>query len=359
MNNLDKCNIEGGKCTELFSLSSKTIYSLRLPLTIMVVFIHSFGQPSMEYSVNWNLLNGIDVYNIIRIFCSHVISRIAVPSFFLISGYLFFIKTNFFGWSFYRKQWVKRVHTLLIPYLIWNVIFVVWNSLLYIWGVLFKGRSISEMYEYLQSICTWRIFWDINSWGGGLVNILGQETVEHTGPVALQLWFLRDLMLVVLVSPLICWLIRKIKGIFIFFLGIVWILEIRMGISQMFITASFFFSLGAYFAIFKKDFAMVFKELNYITLPLWIVLMAICVYYDGDNTQVGFFFFNPMVLSGVSAVIGITALILSKENKNKCCLGNEIIRFAADNSFYIYVSHGFLGLFLANKCIGVLDNIFL
>ncbi len=333
------------------TLTSKTISALRLPLAVMVVFIHSFGLPAENYNVNWELLTGFDIYNIIRIACSHVISQIAVPTFFLFSGYLFFVKASSFDWSFYKKQWKKRVYTLLIPYVLWNIIPIIWSSLLRIAAIFIKGRPISWLFEYWESILTWRIFWDFNTWGGGRHNLLGQITTESTGPLSIPLWFLRDLIIVVLFAPLICWLIRKTKGGIILLLGIIWLLKINVIISPMLITTSFFFSIGCYFALYKREFACFFQKYNAITLPLWLLLIIASIYFDGANTDTGLLCYTPMVLCGVCAAIGTTAYIISKRG-NKPNKEHKIYDFAARNTFFIYVSHGIFGLTISGILLG-------
>lgn len=73
-------------------LQSQTIDWLRFPLAVAVVFIHSFG--IKEYtlpSLNISSLTGMDVYNLIRICFSNVLTHVAVPTFYLISGFLFFL----------------------------------------------------------------------------------------------------------------------------------------------------------------------------------------------------------------------------------------------------------------------------
>lgn len=79
-------------------LQSRTIEWLRFPLVVAVVFIHSFGEPK-EYVLplqNISTFSGVDIYNLTRICFSHVLTHIAVPVFFVISGYLFFYNVKEF-----------------------------------------------------------------------------------------------------------------------------------------------------------------------------------------------------------------------------------------------------------------------
>lgn len=76
------------------------ITDLRLPLAVMVVFIHAFGNLVYVVPYEWMGRGQLDaavgsssvgsaVYDALRIFGSHVVTHIAVPTFFVISGYLF------------------------------------------------------------------------------------------------------------------------------------------------------------------------------------------------------------------------------------------------------------------------------
>ena len=86
-------------------LQSQVIDWLKFPLSIAVVFIHAFNWPStyVPFSANLSSFNGMDFYNLVRSAISHSIAHVAVPIFFLIAGFLFFLKisafNSFTGWK--------------------------------------------------------------------------------------------------------------------------------------------------------------------------------------------------------------------------------------------------------------------
>ena len=103
-------------------LQSKTISFLRFPLIVGVVFIH-FNLVKMGLSAHGvNYCAGYPdwFYHLIRFF-SEVLPSMAVPMFFLFSGYLFFYRTDFDG-VIYKTKLRKRINTLLIPFVLWNVV---------------------------------------------------------------------------------------------------------------------------------------------------------------------------------------------------------------------------------------------
>ena len=75
---------------------SEIIKDIRFPLTFIVVMQHCMG--SVYYDFEWTNLSGSDIYNIIKILLSGSFAAIAVPAFFLISGFLFFNKIINFYW---------------------------------------------------------------------------------------------------------------------------------------------------------------------------------------------------------------------------------------------------------------------
>ena len=100
---------------------------LRFPLAILVVFVHGFGAEIDVSELHASGLTGLALYDYIRLFFSVVIARSAVPLFFIISGYLLFLKVDDYSKSVYMAKLKKRWHSLVIPYLLWLVLFILWN----------------------------------------------------------------------------------------------------------------------------------------------------------------------------------------------------------------------------------------
>ena len=102
------------------ALQSKTIDYLRFPMALAVVFIHSPGDVPMS-PVHYDAFTWPDFYNLLRIVFSHVLTHIAVPVFYVISGYLYFLNVKQWSKSEYKRKSRSRLYTLVIPYLLWNV----------------------------------------------------------------------------------------------------------------------------------------------------------------------------------------------------------------------------------------------
>lgn len=160
-------------------LSSKltVLYTL---LIIMVVYIHNYYLEGREYALTSFLQN----------FISNGICRVANCLFFSISGYLF--ARNVETMKAIIKKAFKRIRTLLLPYIIWNIIFVLWYVVLELLPGLSQfnnSHGIISIYlnsSFLQNL--YRLFWT---------------------PAAFQLWFVRDLLIMFAFSPIIYWITKK------------------------------------------------------------------------------------------------------------------------------------------------------
>lgn len=172
------------------NLSSR-IRNLSFLLVVQVVFIHAYYQVWHENPSGLNKLNFFIQYLVSQELC-----RIAVPLFFIISGYLFFADcTADLGW--FIVKWKRRIKTLLIPYLLWSIIglisyFVMQNTS---WATRFFTRKLLKDYTIFELIAT--LLWS---------------------PVPYQLWFLRYLILYVLLTPLIYLICKKCDGVLVFLL---------------------------------------------------------------------------------------------------------------------------------------------
>lgn len=100
---------------------------LQFPLAILVVFVHGFGADIDVSELHASGLTGLAVYDYIRLFFSVVIARSAVPIFFIISGYLLFLKVEEYNKTVYISKLRKRWHSLVIPYFSWIVLFILWT----------------------------------------------------------------------------------------------------------------------------------------------------------------------------------------------------------------------------------------
>lgn len=152
---------------------------LSLISIIFVLYIHSRFQP--------NEIMGMAYYDKIQLFTSEMIGRCAVPLFYLISGYLFFMKVPDGVKSIGRKI-RKRIKSLLIPYFIGCVFFVIFYSFVALlpWtsNLINSSSSIMPLFQKPYSIILISIFYD------GVLDILA---LSNYGSCVIWYWLLRHL----------------------------------------------------------------------------------------------------------------------------------------------------------------------
>lgn len=156
---------------------------LRFPLAILVVFVHSFGADIDVSELHTSGLTGLAVYDYIRLFFSVVIARSAVPIFFIISGYLLFLKVEVYNKTVYISKLRKRWHSLVIPYFSWIVLLILWTLMFKVGGILLHGKPWTGILDYFQTNGYLRMLWDSSVWEER-TTWLGIVT-HNSGPVLL------------------------------------------------------------------------------------------------------------------------------------------------------------------------------
>jgi len=296
-------------------LLSKTITFMRFPLIVLVVAIHVFNiYPAGDYPGS---VAG-DTY----LFLRNGIARCAVPLFFAISGYLFFLKVpregGFTGMA-YRSRVKKRVVTLLIPYLLWNLpilFFCLKNHL---------GNG----------------FWEHLGCGFGLLPLEGTNSFEPSVPYDSPLWYVRDLFVMALLSPIVFLMVRNRYAGAVILSGLAvafccqWIPQ-YMCLSA---TSVLFFSFGAYVAVQRlyNHIPVVTKPSCsplWLLYPLWVVLILLDIHGSGDG-----YYSTPW--HGIQIIVGcvtvtITCYLLSSRK------GLMIPAGLGGSVFFIFCFHYYL-----------------
>ena len=199
--------MKNGNVSPQSSILSQTITFLRLPLIVAVVYIHTNpGVSAFGYDFPASG-TGLPVYRLFQYVITEELARIAVPLFFFISGFLFFYRSGF-STRIYGQKLRKRARTLLVPYVLWNAAFflVMFCAQAFLHVSPDKYPAIEE-FGWLDWL---NIFWSYN---GGM-------------PASYQFWFVRDLMVAVLLSPVLYFIVKHLKAFGVFALGVLWLFGI-------------------------------------------------------------------------------------------------------------------------------------
>lgn len=187
---------------------------------IGVLMIHTTYLESKQWFWLWFIQRSISTF-----------SNFAVPFFFLISGFFFFIKTSDF--KSILKNIKKRFRTLLIPYVFWCIFFFI---VIYIFSLIYTPE-----YNYFFLIREKRYF-DFLSYC-------------FFTPAAFHLWYIRDLLIIVLISPYIYISLSYYPNLTLLLSYLLFgLCEIVPFISW----GLWWFILGGYFAVLRRlPFAMI------------------------------------------------------------------------------------------------------
>jgi surface polysaccharide O-acyltransferase-like enzyme len=247
-----------------------------------------------------------------RNFISQGIARIAVPLFFLMSGYLFFAG---FEWSkeSYVLKLKSRTKTLLIPFLFWNITTLIVIALaqsIPTTKIFFSGNN--------QLITTFSVFDYFNAIIGFTRN-----------PIAYQFWFIRDLIILVLLAPLINVVIRFAPLPFLGLVLFYWLIG-GWPVSALSSEALLFYFVGAYLGSTNKS---IFYLDNFGPMAVGLYLAVVIV----DTITINHLF-NPY-LHKIGVVLGVSsALFSSKLVAQKEKLKLSIVRLSGV-SFFVYAVH--------------------
>ena len=281
---------------------SHRITTMKLLCAVLVVFTHC------------QFVGNGAVHHWLREFVMYGICRIAVPFFFTVSGY--FLAAHIGEPKWWRSAIQKRFWSLIVPYVVWCGLFIVVSYMI----LSAQGRLVLSPVAILKDI------------GFDL----------RCPPLLVPLWYVRALLILILLSPLLGKLIMKSKVIALFYLlSLGWVCFIyrpysdcghsswyclfNYGIS---LEGLLYFSIGVYLNKYPiGEPARMTALLSLISGVLLFVTRAwllIHTEYQWLACQIGFFAI-PFLLFGVFSLLP----------------SFQTTRFIEKASFPVYVSHLF------------------
>lgn len=300
-------------------MKSKTIDLLRFPLTILVIWIHA--QYTNDILFDNPITHGCCIV------LGKVIGRLAVPTFFIISGYLFFLGD--FNTQTYQNKIIKRIKTLFIPFIIWNALAILFLYLLQVNNIVSGSKSVTDYawYDYLYSF-----------YAGGLIDGKNLFATHYTANVSM--WFIRDLICMCLISPVFYYLLNHFHKTVLIGFGLCWIFCVP-SIPGFTWTAILFFAIGAAISIQKKNIEnelCKYQPLMKYLFIGWIIFSGIAVYTYLQQRQYVLQLFNLSIVLGVPFLL-LFAKYLNKRNKH-------FPQYITNATFFIYAAHIFIIMIL-------------
>jgi fucose 4-O-acetylase-like acetyltransferase len=316
-------------------LQSDVIAFLRFPLIVGVVFVHNIGTTvPMPGGVTFGAAGNLPVFD----FCSRLIPLmlVRVPLFFFISGFLFFRNIDGFSKHNYLQKLKNRGRTLLIPYLFW---------ILAVLLVYYIARHTPVLAAWFNGTVEYNFQYVLESlWG------MRNETSSFYYPFVTQFWFIRDLMVAAVLTPVIYIYIKKTGVYGVALLGALWFSNCWFhfidthGLS---IVVVFFFTAGAWFGIHKRTFVDDMGKVKHWAYALYPLLVAADMLIKEHAANP--FIHNAGVLAGIVFWVSVAAHLLKTGKVG-------VNRFLVSAAFFLFAVHEPLLLSKIHKVIYVIFN---
>jgi len=315
---------------------SERITSLRFLLMCLVVFLHV----QTEDGYNGNICLYVQ-----KIFTA--CSSDAVNIFFLISSYLLFLKGDR-----YPVMLKKKMKNVILPYFLWPASFLFFVKILpkLIASIFFPDRLDNPWIFYTSDWTFVDYFRFFFFYAGKL---------QH--PYWLQFWFLRQLIFMIIISPLIYFLARKTAVEFLialFVIAVGAIPAINDVALYIVFTPLLFFYMGALCAIYNFSFFSIADKVKWwsliVSFSVGFVLLNILKMNLGWTFLVFYMFIKCLIL------LKFSSFLVQKNEKD--LVGTKvfsILKNLSGYSFFLYAIHlhilnPFLS-FLYKKCFTI-DN---
>ena len=260
---------------------SKRIQIWRLWMALLVLFAHAHNGAVYvsEGTANMVVPGWLEFFEYIT---TTIIARCSTPAFSLISAVLLYRRP--FSWS---KNVVRKFRSIMVP------LFLLTSFWVALYAV---GPFIPGLRSFFSSATTRVWEWTPEQWMGAYIG----WTEVHSMPTLLYpLWFLRDLMLMHLIAPVIKWVIDRIPKLFFCVLVVLLVMPTDSdfhyhAVHQIFI----FFCLGYY--VVKYDLHL--SDLDKIP---WAVTAIIYILTIAGGYLAKDYYYEVSAVRGIPNVAGM------------------------------------------------------
>lgn len=284
--------------------SFERLAAIRLPLIVLVICYHNEsggqfianlqGSPVLQYVVNL-IANGL--------------GGIRVPVFFLIAGYVFF-RNHEAGLRWFAEKIYSRVRSVLLPLILWSVFWLV---------VIALAQELPFMAKFFGG----KSPWSAPVAGFSALRIFQAVLGETPHLFLYHLWFLRDLFILVLLTPLIYQAIRWTQGWVSVFLLLAWGAGLENGLVSR--DALFFFFMGCQLSMTRRSIFLA-DGLGPAAILCWLGLRLLGGELSAAVDKV-------WILCGVLATLYLSGCLAAAPRLA------AFLRRSSRYSFFIFVAH--------------------
>ncbi len=286
---------------------SSRINLMRIVLISGIIFVH------IPFDTRTSPFNGAyGLFDWLRVFLRDSLFRVGVPCLSAISGYLLFRQgTTSLD---YGKIIRRKTKTVILPFMLWNSAFFVSVLILQYYGI-----------------------------GDGYLPDLSEST-PHTlstllfaidgAPINLPLYFLRDLFVCILLSPILAFLISRAPLLTLAFLLLIAAWPVSIGIVLR-NSILFSFSFGIYLSLYRVDVTAMDRYVALIG-PGFIALAALlatAAYVEGPGLPLWLEVCrNLMVIVGIPGFWALSSIFI-------CSRMGQRLAETGSLSFWIFCAH--------------------
>ncbi|GAB4327302.1 MAG: acyltransferase [Flammeovirgaceae bacterium] len=332
---------------------------------LLLVYVHGYNL-NERYLHAASFVNEHLTFNtFIQYFLANGIFRFRIPMLFIISGFLFALHDQ----KPYKERTVKRLKTLLLPYLLWSAI-----------GMLFVFSL--EQFPYTLNLVKQTPFWPYPEKLIQDYNFDEFMTKWILYPLPFQLWFIRVLLIYNILYPVIKWAVMKgIKKIILGFISFVFIIGLlgHLAYSQQIeilqtiinpigflvgfidIESLLYFMIGVWiqknsFNILQpnKWLSSVFWGVIFIglaTIKTWLAFKGIAILGENVYFPLMFFMHKIVIFSGLISIwFGCDFLV-------RFFMNQSWFVWISAFSFMIYALHAPLINYALNATFPLVDHI--
>lgn len=281
--------------------------NLKFYLAVCVVLIHS--------GVNTNAAVGdISIYIRFNALLSEFLFCCINPVFFVISGILFFKDGVTLSRCDYYAKWKGRIKTLLIPYLIWNTIGMITFLVKTSPGLLHVFPQYANVTVSAETL------------------VKGYFAIPTSiYPYDLPLWFIRNLLIVVGLSPIIGFVVKRFRWRFLvgFMFATVALIHFY-GNCYYIPSAVLFFAFGAIVVHYQRELLTAGNAMAWVVAYL-LICSIIHFLLPSDCIITELIVFVKKLIASVAAI------------KISVCLTNRgynVNKFLGSSMFFIFAFHG-------------------
>jgi len=271
---------------------SVTFDLLRFPLAVLVVFLHIAPVINTTDAIEATTQSEYVYMLSNMIVCK--IATCAVPAFFLMSGYLMMINIKNLTLHVYVNKLKNRFKTLIIPYLLWNILAVI-----YLYATQQIDRPLTLPFVFLR-------------------------------PANFPLWFLRDLILLTSVFPLFYIIGKVFSRWAVCFVVMIFIAYPMPDMTAKYICIPiFFYFIGCWAGINKISLDGVSTRFQMAIVLLALSTLCYEVSFGGMKA---WYADGLFLCSGTLSFFIIGNYLIEKYNVKP-------VGYLASGSFFVYCAH--------------------